>query len=101
MPKSKLKTRRTFTREFKVQAVQLVTEKGDSYAEAARQLGITDAQLRNWKKPCDADSAKAFPGNGRRAVQDEVQSLRVENKRLLLERDILKKAAAFFARECL
>jgi transposase len=99
MPKSKSKSRRTFTREFKVQAVQLVTEKGFSYAEAARQLGITDAQIRNWKKQFDAAGTRAFPGNGN-PVEEEVQRLRAENKRLLLERDILKKAAAFFAREC-
>ena len=99
MPKSQSKTRRTFTREFKVQAVQLVTEKGYSYAEAARQLGITDAQIRNWKKLFDAAGTKAFPGNGN-AIEEEVQRLRAENKCLLLERDILKKAAAFFAKEC-
>ena len=100
MPKSKSKSRRTFTREFKVQAVRLVIEKGYSYAEAARQLGITDAQIRNWKKQFDAAGTQAFPGNGN-AIDEEVQRLRAENKRLLLERDILKKAAAFFARECL
>ena len=99
MQKSKSKTRRTFTREYKLQAVQLVTEKGYSYAEAARQLGITDAQIRNWKKLFDAAGTKAFPGNGN-AIEEEVQRLRAENKCLLLERDILKKAAAFFAKEC-
>lgn len=99
MSKSKLKTRRTFTRDYKLQSVQLVTEKGYSYAEAARQLGITDAQIRNWKKQFDAAGTKAFPGRGN-AIEEEVLRLRAENKRLLLERDILKKAAAFFAREC-
>lgn len=99
MLKSKTKTRRSFTREYKIQAVQLVTEKGYSYAEAARQLGITDAQLRNWKKQLEAEGAQAFPGNGN-AIEVEVQRLRDENKRLLLERDILKKAMAFFAKEC-
>ena len=99
MSKSKSKTSRTLTREFKHQAVQLVTEKGYSYAEAARQLGITDAQIRNWKKQFDAAGTQAFPGHGN-AVEVEVQRLRAENKRLLLERDILKKAAAFFAKEC-
>ena len=99
MSKSKPKTRRTFTREYKLQAVQLVTEKGYSYAEAARQLGITDARIRNWKKQFDDAGTKAFPGRGN-AIEEEVQRLRDENKRLLLERDILKKAAAFFAKEC-
>jgi transposase len=99
MPKSMSKSRRTFTREFKIQAVQLVTEKGYSYAEAARQLGISDAQIRNWEKQFDAAGTQAFPGNGN-PIEEEVQRLRAENKRLLLERDILKKAAAFFAKEC-
>lgn len=99
MSKSKSRIRRTFTREYKLQAVQLVTEKGFSYAEAARQLGITDAQIRNWKSQFDAAGTQAFPGRGN-AIDEEVLRLRAENKRLLMERDILKKAAAFFAKEC-
>ena len=99
LPKSKSKTRRTFTREFKIQAVPLVTEKGYSCAEASRQLGITDAQIRNGKKQFDTAGTKAFPGNGH-PIEEEVQRLRAENQRLLLERDIQKKAAAFFAQEC-
>jgi len=92
--------RRTFTREFKVQAVKLVTDQGYSYAEAARQLGVRDAQVRAWKKQLDAEAGDAFPGAGHRAPLDaELHRLRAENKRLLVERDILKKAAAFFARE--
>ncbi len=80
--------------------MQLVTEKGFSYAEAARQLGLRDTQIRTWKKQFDAEGAKAFPGRGNRSVIDEeLHRLRAENKRLLQERDLLKKAAAFFARE--
>ena len=98
--KSKSKTRRTFAPEYKLQAVQLVTEKGFSYAEAARQLGLRDTQIRTWKKQFEAEGAKAFPGQGNRSVIDEeLHRLRAENKRLLQERDLLKKAAAFFARE--
>jgi transposase len=94
------KTRRSFTREFKIQAVKLVTEQGYSYAEAARQLGIRDTQLRLWKKQFDAEPQHAFPGNGNRhPLEAELERLRTENKRLLLERDLLKKAAAFFAKE--
>lgn len=100
MAKTKTRIRRTFTSEYKLQAVQLVTEKGFSYAEAARQLGLRDTQIRIWKKQFDAEGTKAFPGNGNRGVlEEEVHRLRAENKRLLLERDLLKKAAAFFARE--
>jgi transposase len=94
------KKRRTFTREFKVAAIKLITEQGYSYAEAARQLGILDNQLRQWKKQFDADATQAFPGQGNRSpLEAEVERLRVENKRLQLERDILKKATAFFAKE--
>ena len=100
MAKTKTRIRRTFTPEYKLQAVQLVTEKGFSYAEAARQLGLRDTQIRAWKKQFDAEGAKAFPGQGNRsAIDEELHRLRAENKRLLQERDLLKKAAAFFARE--
>ena len=100
MAKSKIRIRRTFTSEYKLQAVQVVTDKGFSYAEAARQLGLRDTQIRTWKKQFDAVGAKAFPGNGNRGVlEEEVHRLRAENKRLVQERDLLKKAAAFFARE--
>ena len=94
------KSRRSFTREFKIQAVQLVTEQGYSCAEAARQLGIGQQLLRNWKKQLEQAGEQAFPGHGNPAgLEAEVQRLRAENKRLQLEREILKKAAAFFARE--
>ena len=100
MAKTKTRIRRTFTSEYKLQAVQLVTEKDFSYAEAARQLGLRDTQIRSWKKQFDAEGAKAFPGRGNRnAIEEEVHRLRAESKRLLQERDLLKKAAAFFARE--
>jgi transposase len=75
--------RRTFTNEFKRQAVELVTREGLSVAEAARRLG-----------------ASAFPVNGsQNALEEENQRLRAENARLQMERDILKKATAFFAKE--
>jgi transposase len=94
--------RRKYTREFKVEAVKLVTEKGYSLAEAARSLGIGENLLRNWKQALEAGGEEAFPGQGNRpALEEEVRRLKAENKRLQAERDILKKAAAFFAREAL
>jgi transposase len=94
------RTRRTYTSEFKVEAVKLVTEQGYSVAEAARSLGISENLIRNWKQALHDQGKHAFPGPGNRSpFEDEVQRLRAENKRLLAERDILKKAAAFFARE--
>ena len=94
------RTRRTYTPEFKAEAVKLVTEQGYSVAEAARSLGISENLIRNWKQALHDQGIHAFPGQGNPSpFQEEVQRLRAENKRLLAERDILKKAAAFFARE--
>jgi transposase len=94
------RTRRTYTPEFKAEAVRLVTEQGYSVAEAARSLGISENLIRNWKQALQDKGEHAFPGQGNRSpFEEEVRRLRAENKRLLAERDILKKAAAFFARE--
>jgi transposase len=94
--------RRSYTREFKVEAVKLVTEKGYSVAEAARSLGIGETLLRTWKLVFEKQGEQAFPGNGNLpALEEEMRQLRAENKRLLMEREILKKATAFFAREAL
>jgi transposase len=94
------RTRRTYTAEFKTEAVKLVTEQGYSVAEAARSLGISENLLRNWKQALLDKGERAFLGQGNLSpFEEEVRRLRAENKRLLAERDILKKAAAFFARE--
>ncbi len=95
-------TRRTFTREFKVEAVKLLTGQGLSLAEAARRLGISENLLRKWKHALDAGSEQAFPGHGNLPpLEAELHRLRAENKRLRVEHDILKKAAAYFAKELL
>ena len=94
------KARRTFTPEFKAQAVQLVTEQGKSIAEVARDLDLSESLLRSGKTALAADGAHAFPGHGNPpALEEELRRLRAENKRLTMERDVLKKATAFFARE--
>jgi transposase len=97
------KTRRTFSSEYKIEAVKLVTEKKMSIAEAARSLGIHVNQLRTWKQALEQESQdgqQAFPGHGNRPALDaEIHRLRTENKRLQMERDILKKATALFAKE--
>ena len=94
------RTRRTYTPEFKAQAVQLVTQHGYSVAEAARSLGISENLIRNWKQALHDQGERAFPGRGKLSpFEEENRRLRADNKRLLAERDILKKAAAFFARE--
>ena|SRR5258708_7052129 len=94
--------RRSYTREFKVEAVKLVTARGYSVAEAARSLDIGETLLRSWKQAFDQQGEQAFPGQGNLpAVEEELRRLRTENQRLLTERDILKKATAFFAKEAL
>ena len=89
--------RRKFNREFKVSAVQLVNHQGYSVAEAAKSLGVDPNSLRGWIKQLSDEAGSAPKGEG--AVQMELRRLRKENTRLLMERDILKKAAAFFAKE--
>ena len=94
------KARRTFTPEFKIQAVKLVTEQGKSVAEVARDLDLGESMLRSWKQALAAGGVDAFPGKGNPpAHEEEMRRLRAEVKRLTMERDILKKATAFFARE--
>jgi transposase len=92
--------RRQFTREFKIEAVRLIKERGVSVAQAARDLDIHENVLRNWVKEFASDPGQAFPGHGQmRPEQLEIERLRREVTKLKAERDILKKAAAFFARE--
>ena len=89
--------RRKYTREFKVSAVKLVNEQGYTVPEAARSLGVDPNCVRGWVARLSSEAGLAPTGDG--AVQAELRRLRQENARLLMERDILKKAAAFFARE--
>ena len=92
--------RRNYTAEFKCEAVSLITEHGYSVSEAARNLGIHANMLRKWKRRLESNVTEAFPGKGHLpAEQAEVERLRQENKRLRMERDILKKATIFFANE--
>jgi transposase len=92
--------RKKYSQEFKHDAVKLVTEQGYRVSEASRNLDVNTGVLRRWIKELEKDKAAAFPGNGRMTPeQEEIKRLREENKRLLMEREILKKAAAFFANE--
>jgi transposase len=92
--------RRKFSREFKIEAVRLVTERGVAVAQAARDLDIAESVLRRWMRELTATPATAFPGNGQmRADLAEIAALKKEVARLRAERAILKKAAALFARE--
>jgi transposase len=93
-------TRRKFSREFKIEAVRLVTDRGVPVAPAARDLDLAESVQRRWMRELTAAPAAAFPGNGQmRADLAEIAALKKEVARLRAERDILKKVAAFFARE--
>jgi transposase len=88
-------TRRIFSREFKVEAVRLVQERGGvSIAQASRDLDFNDNVLRRWIREMSSDPSQAFPGRGQmKADELEVKKLRREVVRLRAERDILKKGA--------
>jgi len=97
MPK---KPRRQYTKDYKLEAVRLIRDVGVSYAQASRDLGVHTHVLRNWVREFEADPNQAFPGQGQmRPEQAEIERLKREVIRLKAERDILKKAAAYFAKD--
>ena len=92
--------RRSFSREFKVEAVRLVRDRGVSAAQAARDLGVHENVIRKWVKDFETDPGQSFPGHGTmKPEQAEIERLRREVQKLKAERDILKKAAAYFAKD--
>jgi len=93
------RTRRTFTDEFEAGAVRLILEEGKTVAAAARDLGLTESSLRNWVEHARADRGAGKPGVLTTAERDELTRLRKEVRELRVERDALKKAAAFFAKD--
>ena len=94
------KQRRTHSREFKKEAVELVIEHGYSYAEAGRSLGVNGALIGRWRRQLEDNASDAFPGKGKRITeQQRIHELEKENRRLRMEKEILKKATAFFVKE--
>lgn len=93
-------TRRTFSSEFKREVVRLVMERGVAISQAARDLDLHENVLRKWVRELTADPQHAFPGQGQlKPEQAEIDQLRKEVAKLKMERDILKKAAAYFAKK--
>ena len=92
--------RRKFSREFKLEAVRLVRERGVSAAQAARDLEVHENVLRKWVGDFASDPQQAFPGDGQmKPEQLEIDRLRRQVAKLRAEHDILKKAAAYFAKD--
>ena len=95
-----MRRRKTYSKEFKLDAVSLVVEQDYTVSKAARSLGITPAMLGRWVKEHRSADWEAFRGNGNLTVeQEEIRRLKARVKRLEMEKDILKKATVFFAAE--
>lgn len=101
MAKPKKRKRRTFTAEFKAEVVRLVNVGGKSIAQVAAELDLGQTAVRAWVKHAEIDAGKQPAGEGPLTTdeREELRRLRRENKRLEMEREILKKATAFFAKE--
>ena len=93
------KKQRTFTKEFKLEAVRLAQTSGKSMLQVARDLGIADSTLHHWRTQLQAHGELAFPGSGHQTPQEEeIRQLKRDNDVLRQERDILKKALGIFSR---
>ena len=94
-----VRRRKTYTREFKLEVIQLVETSDKSIAEIERDLGLGVGQIHHWRRQLAGCGEEAFPGKGHLKPQDElIRQLRRENDILRQERDILKKAISVFAR---
>lgn len=92
--------RKKYSKEFKLDAIALVIEQNYSQAEASRNLGINPNMLGRWIKEAESDDGQAFRGNGKLTPeQEEIRQLKAQVKRLEMEREVLKKATVFFAKE--
>ncbi len=91
--------RRSFTPEFKAQIIRLVLQEGKSVTEVAREHDLLRTSVHDWVAQAKVDAGKGPPDALTTSEREELQRLRRENKRLQMEREILKKATAFFAKE--
>ena len=98
-PKKARRKRRSFSPEFKAEAVRLVLDEGKSIAEVAKDLDLVASALGHWVERARADRGKSKRGTLTTEERDELAKLRKEVRTLRMEREILKKAAAFFAKE--
>jgi transposase len=93
------RARRKFSPEFKAETVKLVRESGKTVGEVAQELDLTETALRHWVAQAEIDQGKGPEGALTTAEKEELTKLRRENRTLRMERDLLKKWAAFFAKE--
>ena len=96
---TKKRTRRKFSAEFKAETVRLVRDSGRPVRAIARELDLTETALRQWVRQAEVDAGRGPVGALTSSEREELALLRRDNKRLRMERDILKKATAFFAKE--
>ncbi len=94
-----MEKRRNYTREFKLAAVRKVVEQGLTFTAVARDLNVGANLIRKWKKSFEEDGTLETEVTGNSSVEAELKRLREQNRQLIMERDILKKATAFFAKE--
>ncbi len=93
------KSQKTYTAEFKREAVRLAQTSGKSIVQVARELGISDTSIHQWRKELTEHSQEAFPGSGHQTAQEEeVRRLKRELEIVKQERDILKKTVGIFSR---
>lgn len=97
--KKQSRVRRKFTPEFKAEVVRLCRTAGETVGQVSKRLDLTETAVRRWVEQAEVDEVGGTPNALTTAEREELQQLRRENKRLQMEREILKKAAAFFAKE--
>jgi len=92
--------RKKYDKQFKLEAIKMVTEQGLTQTEVGRRLGVDPSSIAYWIRVHKTDGIDAFPGNGRlKPEDDELRRLRHENKQLKLECEFLKKTATWFAKQ--
>ena len=99
MEKNGKRRRRKFSAEYKAETVRLIQRSGKSVGQMALELGIGETALRRWVEQAEVEAGRGPEGALKRNEREELVELRRENRRLRLEREILKKATAFFAKE--
>jgi transposase len=93
-------TRKKYSKEYKLDAVSLVLDQGYTITEAAKSLEINRSVLQRWIREFNSDDGQAFRGHGKLTPeQAEIRRLKEENRQLKMEKEILKKATVFFAKE--